>query len=76
MNGILKTELISSYYETTEQAALQIGRCIIIYNHRRWQSSLNWQIPADVPNQKEPQIKLWENYYWTPKNKEVIIQEP
>jgi len=76
VNGILKTELISSYYETIEQAALHIGRCIIIYNHRRRHSSLNWQIPADVHNQKGPQIKRWKNYYWAPKNKEVNMQEP
>ncbi len=66
VNGILKTELISSYYDTIEQAALHIGRCIIIYNHRRRHSSLNWQIPADVHTQKGPQIKRWKNYYYSP----------
>jgi hypothetical protein len=44
VNGILKTELISAYYETVEHAALHIGRCITIYNYRRRHSSLNWQI--------------------------------
>ena len=39
VNGILKTELISSYYNTVEEAALHISRCIIIYNHRRRHSS-------------------------------------
>jgi transposase InsO family protein len=74
VNGILKTELISSYYETIEQAALHIGRCIIIYNHKRRHSSLNWQIPAAVHLQKGPQIKRWKNYYRTPKNKEPTMQ--
>lgn len=76
VNGILKTELISSYYNTVEEAALHISRCIIIYNHRRRHSSLNWQIPADVHKQMGPQIKRWKNYYWSPKNKEKDMQEP
>jgi transposase InsO family protein len=75
VNGILKTELISSYYETAQQAALHIGRCIIVYNYKRRHSSLNWQIPADVHTQKGPQIKRWKNYYHTPKNKEATMQE-
>jgi hypothetical protein len=75
VNGILKTELISAYYNNIEQAALNIGRAIIIYNHKRRHSSLNWQIPAEVHLQKGPQIKRWKNYYYAPKNKEVIMQE-
>ena len=76
VNGILKTELISSYYDNIEQAALHINRCIIVYNYKRRHSSLNWQIPADVHLQKGPQIRRWKNYYSTPKNKEVSMQEP
>jgi transposase InsO family protein len=76
VNGILKTELISSYYEDIEQAALHINRCVIIYNYKRRHSSLNWQIPADVHLQKGPQIRRWKNYYSTPKNKEAIMQKP
>lgn len=75
VNGILKTELISAYYDTIEQAALHISRCIIIYNHKRRHSSLNYQIPNEVHHQKGPQIKRWKNYYYTPKNKEVSMQE-
>lgn len=75
VNGILKTELISDYYNNIEQAALNIGRAIIIYNHKRRHSSLNWQIPADVHLQKGTQIKRWKNYYYVPKNKEVTMQE-
>jgi putative transposase len=74
INGILKTELISSYYNDIDAAVIHITRCITIYNYRRRHSSLNWQIPAEVHNQKGPQIKRWKNYYWTPKNKEVIMQ--
>jgi putative transposase len=70
INGILKTELISAYYDTIEQAALHISRCIIIYNHKRRHSSLNYQTPHEVHQQKGPQIKRWKNYYWTPKKKE------
>jgi putative transposase len=63
MNGILKTELISSYYNTIDEASVHIARCITIYNYRRRHSSLNWQIPAEVHTQKGPQIRRWKNYY-------------
>jgi len=74
INGILKTELISRYYNNIDAAVIHITRCITIYNYRRRHSSLNWQIPAEVHNQKGPQIKRWKNYYWTPKTKEVNMQ--
>ena len=76
VNGILKTELISSYYEDIDKAALSIARAVIIYNFKRRHSSLNWQIPSDVHNQKGPQIKRWKNYYQPIKKKEVIMQDP
>ena len=75
VNGILKTELISSYYNTVNEASIHISRCITIYNYRRRHSSLNWQIPADVHTQKGPQIRRWKNYYQPPKNREVIMQQ-
>lgn len=74
VNGILKTELISSAYSDLHNASIHIARCITIYNHRRRHSSLNWQIPAEVHNQKGPQIRRWKNYYYTAKLKEVIMQ--
>lgn len=75
VNGILKTELISSYYEDIDKAALSIARAVIVYNFKRRHSSLNWQIPADVHTQKGPQIKRWKNYYQPLKKKEVIMQD-
>jgi putative transposase len=63
VNGILKTELINSLYNDIDAASIHITRCITIYNHRRRHSSLNWQIPAEVHNQKGPQIRRWKNYY-------------
>jgi transposase InsO family protein len=63
VNGILKTELINRYYESVDEASKHITRCIIIYNHRRRHSSLNWQIPNDVHQQQGPQIRRWKNYY-------------
>jgi putative transposase len=63
VNGILKTELIKRYYENVDEASKHIARCIIIYNHRRRHSSLNWQIPNDVHQQRGPQIRRWKNYY-------------
>lgn len=73
VNGILKTELISSYYKDVDAASIHISRCITIYNYRRRHSSLNWQIPAVVHTQKGPQIKRWKNYYYPSKTKEVIM---
>ena len=73
VNGILKTELISSFYEDIDKAALSIARAVIIYNFKRRHSSLNWQIPADVHNQKGPQIKRWKNYYQPLKKKEIFF---
>jgi len=73
VNGILKTELISSYYSDLQAASVHIARCITIYNYRRRHSSLNWQIPATVHTQKGPQIRRWKNYYYSAKLKEVSM---
>jgi len=75
VNGILKSELISSYYDSINNASSHIARCITIYNYRRRHSSINWQIPDEAHTQKGPQIKRWKNYYWQPKNKEVPMQK-
>lgn len=74
VNGILKTELISSRYSDIHAASIHISRCITIYNHRRRHSSLNWQLPAIVHEQKGPQIRRWKNYYYSHKLKEVTMQ--
>jgi transposase InsO family protein len=63
MNGILKTELISRYYNNIYTASIHIARCITIYNYQRRHSSLNWQIPNDVHQRQGPQIRRWKNYY-------------
>ena len=63
VNGILKSELISRYYDNIDVASIHIARCITIYNYRRRHSSLNWQIPHDVHQQQGPQIRRWKNYY-------------
>lgn len=63
VNGILKTELISKYYESVSSAARDINRCIMIYNYKRRHSSINWQIPNDVHEQEGLQIRRWKNYY-------------
>ena len=52
VNGILKTELISSSYEDIDQASLSIARAIIIYNYKRRHSSLNYQIPNRCMSKK------------------------
>lgn len=73
VNGILKTELISHYYDTIDNASKHIARCITIYNYRRRHSSLNWQIPHEVHQQKGPQIRRWKNYYQiNTKSKEMM----
>ena len=75
VNGILKTELISSSYSDIDAASVHISRCITIYNYRRRHSSLNWQIPNDVHKQQGPQIRRWKNYYQPPKTKEATMQK-
>jgi len=75
VNGILKTELISESYTDLKSAMQHIARCITVYNYRRVHSSLNWQIPGDVHNQKGPQVKKWKNYYKTKKQKEVSMNK-
>jgi len=74
VNGILKTELIRSSYPDIEKAAVSIARAVIIYNHKRRHSSLNYQIPNDVHQQKGPQIKRWKNYY-SPKKQNSPMPE-
>ena len=76
VNGILKTELISSSYDDINAASLSIAKAITIYNYRRRHSSINYQIPDDVHRQKGPQIRRWKNYYYTRKKKEVIMPAP
>ena len=63
LNGILKGELISRYYDTVDNASNHIARCITIYNYKRRHCSINWQIPDDVHKQQGPQIRRWKNYY-------------
>ena len=76
VNGILKTELISSSYEDIDKASISIARAVIIYNFKRRHSSLNYQIPNDVHQQKGPQIRRWKNYYYSPKKVEVTMPVP
>jgi putative transposase len=73
INGILKTELISSYYKDTSAAAIHIGNCIDIYNNNRRHSSLDWQTPATAHSQQGVQIKRWKNYY---KSKNIKLMAP
>ena len=75
VNGILKTELISSSYEDIDKAALSIARAVTVYNYKRRHSSLNYQVPNDVHTQKGPQIKRWKNYNYSRKKKEVSMPE-
>jgi len=76
VNGILKTELISSSYEDIDRASLSIARAIIIYNYKRRHSSLNYQIPNDVHQQKGPQIRRWKNYYQNNIKTKTIMPAP
>ena len=76
VNGILKTELISRYYDNIDNASIHIARCITIYNYKRRHSSLNWQLPNDVHQQQGPQIRRWKNYYQPPKQKQAEAAAP
>lgn len=68
VNGILKSELISKYYNNIDDASIHIARCITIYNYKRRHSSIDFQIPNDVHKQQGPQIKRWKNYYQPSKS--------
>ena len=76
VNGILKTELIRSNYADTDKAVRSIARAVIIYNFKRRHSSINYQIPNEVHQQKGPQIRRWKNYYHTHKKNTEIIADP
>ena len=74
VNGILKTELISRYYDNIDVASIHIARCITIYNYKRRHSSLNWQIPHEVHMQQGPQIRRWKNYYQNNSKNKINMQ--
>lgn len=75
INGILKTELLRTRYEDIEAACRHVAYCINVYNNKRRHSSLNWQIPEHVHQQKGPQIKRWKNYYKPIDKSTNILQE-
>lgn len=74
VNGILKSELISRYYDCIDNASTHIARAITIYNYKRRHSSLNFQIPHDVHTQAGPQIRRWKNYYYSRNKTEQIME--
>jgi putative transposase len=76
VNGILKTELISSSYEDIDKASISIARAITIYNYKRAHSSLNYQTPHEVHQQKGPQIRRWKNYYNPQKKQKKDGRDP
>jgi putative transposase len=76
VNGILKTELISSSYEDIDKASLSIARAITIYNYKRRHSSLNYQTPDEAHQQKGPQIRRWKNYFYAFNKKEESMATP
>ncbi len=75
VNGILKTELISKYYDNIDIASIHIARCITIYNYKRRHCSINWQIPHEVHMQQGPQIRRWKNYYQNNSKNKQMTQE-
>jgi putative transposase len=75
VNGILKTELISSSYEDIKKASVSITKAITIYNFKRKHSSVNYQIPDDVHQQQGPQIRRWKNYYCPRKKQTEMVQK-
>jgi len=70
VNGILKTELLASVYETIDQACSGIEKAIMIYNYHRLHSSCDLLTPAQAHQQKGILKKHWKNYH---KPKEVAM---
>ena len=70
VNGILKTELLESVYNSIDHARASIEAAINIYNYHRLHSSCDLLTPAQAHQQKGILKKHWKNYY---KPKEVAM---
>jgi putative transposase len=68
VNGILKTELLESNYNSFEEASNSIDRTIAIYNNQRLHSSIDMLTPNQAHHLEGIIKRRWKSYY--PNRKE------
>ena len=73
VNGILKDEWLNDLaFKTIEEARVQIGKVVKVYNQSRPHSSLDMQTPDSVQTQSGALKKHWKNYYKTKSNDSFV----
>lgn len=73
VNGILKDEWLNGMtFKTIEEARVQIGKVIKVYNQSRPHSSLDMQTPDSVHTQSGTLKKHWKNYYKMKSNDSFV----
>ncbi|MEO6498588.1 MAG: integrase core domain-containing protein [Mucilaginibacter sp.] len=70
VNGILKQELLNSYYQDMVTARRAVAQAVDTYNNHRPHSSVNMLTPEQAHRCSGPLIRKWKNYYTA---KEVIM---
>lgn len=64
VNGILKTEWINDMkFDSLEDARVQIGKVINVYNNKRPHSSIGMLTPEQAHTQQGKLERKWKNYY-------------
>lgn len=70
VNGILKQELLNSYYDDIEYARRAVAEAVETYNKHRPHSSVNMLTPEQAHRCSGPLARKWKNYYTA---KEVMM---
>ena len=70
VNGILKSELLQTCYDSMSEGSQSVRRAIEIYNNERLHSSIGMLTPAQAHTMTGAMKKHWKNYYTT-KQKEA-----
>jgi putative transposase len=63
VDGILKTELLKTKYDNTDQALKAIQKAVAIYNNKRPHLSIGMLAPETAHRQNETTKKFWKNYH-------------
>jgi putative transposase len=67
VNGILKSELLESRYNSFKEAVEGVKHAITIYNHERPHTSINMLTPAQAHHLEGGIKRLWKNYHYKKK---------
>jgi hypothetical protein len=71
VNGILKTELLKSKYESREQALKAIDKAIMIYNNQRPHLSIGMLTPKKAHKTKGDLKMMWKKKTYSSPFKEA-----